>query len=450
MTRAPDTLERPRAPPRGHEARLLHPRHGLRAGQRRPVRAPTRSPARTASSRWPLMGWAVGLAVHGLVAFVGLGAGGLRERMLPAERAALPPPADGGASGRRLSCGHASKERHHAHPDQDPAARPAGAGGPAGRRHRLRRARRSRAPMRSITDPFRHADYRGAAAARSSAARDGTPLAFRAYAAGRHAARQRGAGARLLGRAAAACTCWPRRWPRPGWPPMRWTCAAMAASGSTGQIAYVGQLDDDLEDFVRTRAAGAAGHAGRLLGRRRLCAAHRRRRAAGAVRPYLLLAPFISQDAPTYRPDSGGWVSVGVPRIVGAEPAERRAACMRFDGAAGDALRAERAGAGDVDAGLLACAGAELPAAGRLAGDASAPHGSRCGCWPARRTRPSTPSALPKPLPGRRQGRAGDAAAGHRPCRADAAAPGACRRWWRRATAPSRPRADHRFTRDPT
>ena len=31
---------------------------------------------------------------------------------------------------------------------------------------------------------------------------------------------------------------------------------------------------------------------------------------------YLLLSPFISQDAPTTRPDSGGWVSIGLPRIV--------------------------------------------------------------------------------------------------------------------------------------
>jgi len=29
-----------------------------------------------------------------------------------------------------------------------------------------------------------------------------------------------------------------------------------------------------------------------------------------------LLSPFVSQDAPTYRPNSGGWVSVGVPRLV--------------------------------------------------------------------------------------------------------------------------------------
>jgi alpha-beta hydrolase superfamily lysophospholipase len=31
---------------------------------------------------------------------------------------------------------------------------------------------------------------------------------------------------------------------------------------------------------------------------------------------YLLLSPFLGHTAPNYRPDSGGWVSVGVPRIV--------------------------------------------------------------------------------------------------------------------------------------
>jgi hypothetical protein len=31
---------------------------------------------------------------------------------------------------------------------------------------------------------------------------------------------------------------------------------------------------------------------------------------------YLLLAPFLHHDAPTNRPSDGGWVSVGLPRIV--------------------------------------------------------------------------------------------------------------------------------------
>ena len=44
-------------------------------------------------------------------------------------------------------------------------------------------------------------------------------------------------------------------------------------------------------------------------------------RFAGSTRQklfssYLLLSPFLSQEAPTYRPNSGGWVSIGLPRFV--------------------------------------------------------------------------------------------------------------------------------------
>lgn len=87
-------------------------------------------------------------------------------------------------------------------------------------------------------------------------------------------------------------------------------------SGNRGQIAYVGQLEDDLEDFIRnvkpphpTTLVGFSSGGGFVL------------RFAGSYRQqlfsnYLLLSPFLSPDAPTYRPNSGGWVSVGIPRWV--------------------------------------------------------------------------------------------------------------------------------------
>ena len=71
-----------------------------------------------------------------------------------------------------------------------------------------------------------------------------------------------------------------------------------------------------MEDFVRAvqppaprRLAGFSAGGGFVL------------RLAGSARQdlfdaYLLLAPFLGQQACTYRPDSGGWVSVGLPRIV--------------------------------------------------------------------------------------------------------------------------------------
>src|SRR5262249_50078931 len=87
-------------------------------------------------------------------------------------------------------------------------------------------------------------------------------------------------------------------------------------SGRKGQIAYIGQLEDDLTDFMHAVSppppvtlAGFSSGGGFTV------------RFAGSSRQdlfqsYLLLAPFLSPDAPTSRPGSGGWASVGVPRII--------------------------------------------------------------------------------------------------------------------------------------
>lgn len=40
-------------------------------------------------STWPLLGWGIGLAVHGVVTLVGLKGEGFRERMLEQERRRL-------------------------------------------------------------------------------------------------------------------------------------------------------------------------------------------------------------------------------------------------------------------------------------------------------------------------------------------------------------------------
>lgn len=88
------------------------------------------------------------------------------------------------------------------------------------------------------------------------------------------------------------------------------------ASGWRGRIDYVGQLEDDLADFlaaVQPEApcllAGFSSGGGFAL---RVAAGP----GAAAFDEYLLLAPFVGHDAPTYRPGGGGWVRVGVPRLV--------------------------------------------------------------------------------------------------------------------------------------
>ena len=88
------------------------------------------------------------------------------------------------------------------------------------------------------------------------------------------------------------------------------------SSGSRGHIGFIGQLESDLQAFVgavRPQApatlAGFSSGGGFVL---RFAASERQ----ALFDSYLLLAPFLGQDAPSHRPDSGGWVSVGVPRII--------------------------------------------------------------------------------------------------------------------------------------
>jgi alpha-beta hydrolase superfamily lysophospholipase len=88
------------------------------------------------------------------------------------------------------------------------------------------------------------------------------------------------------------------------------------ASGTKGRIDYIGQLEDDLSAFagsvLLTKPATLVGFSsggGFVL------------RVAGGPRQdafqnYLLLSPFLSVDAPNARPHSGGWVNVGLPRII--------------------------------------------------------------------------------------------------------------------------------------
>ncbi len=88
-------------------------------------------------------------------------------------------------------------------------------------------------------------------------------------------------------------------------------------SGRKGDIDYIGQLENDLEDFrnhvlknkKNITLAGFSSGGGFVL------------RFAGSNRQqifdsYLSIAPFIRYDAPTVRPNNGEWANVSVPRII--------------------------------------------------------------------------------------------------------------------------------------
>ncbi len=90
------------------------------------------------------------------------------------------------------------------------------------------------------------------------------------------------------------------------------------SSGQKGDIAYVGQLEDDLEDFIHEvlkdrqdlTLAGFSSGGGFAL---RFAASDKQ----NYFDRYILLAPFISYNAPTTRPENSKWASASVPRIIG-------------------------------------------------------------------------------------------------------------------------------------
>lgn len=89
-------------------------------------------------------------------------------------------------------------------------------------------------------------------------------------------------------------------------------------SGTRGDIAYPGQLDDDMADLValiRTTSSAPITLLGHSAGggfALRLASSPIKDRLARTI----LLAPYLGYDAPTNRPHSGGWASADIPRFL--------------------------------------------------------------------------------------------------------------------------------------
>ena len=92
------------------------------------------------------------------------------------------------------------------------------------------------------------------------------------------------------------------------------------ASGTRGDIVYLGQLEDDLADFVamvrKTSPAApltlighssGGGYALRIAGSP----------LQNLFQRTVLLAPYLGYDAPSSRQDAGGWASPDIPRFLG-------------------------------------------------------------------------------------------------------------------------------------
>lgn len=91
-------------------------------------------------------------------------------------------------------------------------------------------------------------------------------------------------------------------------------------SGKRGDIDFIGQLENDIEDLIEfsKQSLGAkkiilAGHSsggGMVL---RFIGNPKNKKVDKAV----MLAPYLGYNAPTVKPNSGGWVTVELKRIIG-------------------------------------------------------------------------------------------------------------------------------------
>jgi alpha-beta hydrolase superfamily lysophospholipase len=173
--------------------------------------------------------------------------------------------------------------------------------------------------LASIGEPFRKVDFRDLPPAETTPARDGTPIAFRVWAARAPAEPERvvvaihgssatGASLHALGKAlqAEGLSVYA--------PDMR----GHGGTGRRGDVDYAGQLDDDLADFVAlvrqrhpaarlvlmgfSSGGGFALHAAALpLGR--------------AFERTVLLSPMLGPRAPTVRAGGEAWAKPFLPRI---------------------------------------------------------------------------------------------------------------------------------------
>jgi alpha-beta hydrolase superfamily lysophospholipase len=175
--------------------------------------------------------------------------------------------------------------------------------------------------LRSLAQARKNVDYSSLPAIERFQARDGTMLGFRHYPASGVATGR--AAIVVHGSSGSSGT------------PIHALSGALAArgietwaidirghgsSGTRGDVAYVGQLEDDLADFVAIVRKTAPTVPLTLIGHS-AGGGFALRVAASPIQNLfvrvVLLAPYLGYDAPTNRPNSGGWASADIPRILG-------------------------------------------------------------------------------------------------------------------------------------
>jgi pimeloyl-ACP methyl ester carboxylesterase len=170
-------------------------------------------------------------------------------------------------------------------------------------------------PVPSMAAPFRRIDFGDLPAPRHYRARDGAQLQYYAYPAASaetavliHGSAGPGPSMHALARALQAA----------GVTAYALDVRGHGGSGRRGDIDYVGQLDDDLADFVARLGPARDGETRTLIGFS--AGAGFTVRFAGGPQGglfdrYVFLAPILP-GAPTMRTNAGGWAAVALPRMV--------------------------------------------------------------------------------------------------------------------------------------
>src|SRR5947208_3507456 len=174
-------------------------------------------------------------------------------------------------------------------------------------------------PLSSISDTARAVDRSTMPGLERFQARDGTSMAYRHYSpraasVGRVAVLVHGSSGsstsiHALGDALAAR----------GVETFAVDIRGHGASGTRGDIGYVGQLEDDLADFVALVRKTIPDAPLTLLGHS-AGGGFALRVAASPIQTLfartILIAPYLGPFAPTNRPNSGGWANPDLPRIL--------------------------------------------------------------------------------------------------------------------------------------
>jgi non-heme chloroperoxidase len=170
--------------------------------------------------------------------------------------------------------------------------------------------------LASVSEPFAHVDFSDLPAIRTYAARDGTKLGYRVYEGGGaqavvliHGSSDDGAGLHPLAKAmrdAGASVYVP-------------VLRGHGTFGRSGDIDHIGQLEDDLAEFVAVLRPLHPGSSFSLIGFSsgggfvlRVIATPDEK----LFDRFIMISPALPPGSPTIRPDTGGWVSVAKPRII--------------------------------------------------------------------------------------------------------------------------------------